>query len=495
MISGLDPTKVDWNNPSVVYLIKYFETATKARDEEIDQLKKQIAQLIEENDQSEKQIAQLIEENDQLKRRIKGGNASKGTTGNKRSYNVRKFKGYPRTAKSSKKTKNRSSHRRPEPKIGVERDADQTQCPQCGCALSDPIEIYNRVSEDLIDFKWTATRWTVTRRYCKNCDKQRTPTLDGVRPKEHFGVAIMAQAATMRCMNISFGKIKYLMAMFYGVDISKATLNHFCDVVGNAFESLYEDLKKGMHGNTAVYGDETGWYVNGDRYWVWVFVGKDQAVFVIDKSRKRKVALSILEEFDGIVVSDSFGAWNHIGGMQQKCLLHYFRDMYRTKEKNTGPEFSRFFSTLYHILKDAIGRKKGHNNRNSKKECIKRIKKLKARVRRLVDKKYDCKDCKRYVKRLKREIDSLFTFILYDVQYHNNISERMLRAFAEARKVLYGSRTKKGADRTAIMMSVHATCNMRGINFYDFAQECLAGKTTVIPEKSAVQTVVCASTA
>ena len=171
MISSLDPTKVDWNNPSVVYLIKYFETATKARDEEIDQLKKQIAQLIEENDQSEKQIAQLIEENDQsekqiaqlieendqLKRRIKGGNASKGTTGNKRSYNVRKFKGYPRTAKSSKKTKNRSSHQRPEPKIDVERDADQTQCPQCGCALSDPIEIYNRVSEDLIDFKWTAT--------------------------------------------------------------------------------------------------------------------------------------------------------------------------------------------------------------------------------------------------------------------------------------------------------------------------------------------------
>ena len=277
MISSLDPTKVDWNNPSVVYLIKYFETATKARDEEIDQLKKQIAQLIEENDQSEKQIAQLIEENDQsekqiaqlieendqLKRRIKGGNASKGTTGNKRSYNVRKFKGYPRTAKSSKKTKNRSSHQRPEPKIDVERDADQTQCPQCGCALSDPIEIYNRVSEDLIDFKWTATRWTVARRYCKNCDKQRTPTLDGVRPKEHFGVAIMAQVATMRCMNISFGKIKYLMAMFYGVDISKATLNHFCDVVGNAFEPLYEDLKKGMHGNTAVYGDETKCLLSG----------------------------------------------------------------------------------------------------------------------------------------------------------------------------------------------------------------------------------------
>ena len=49
MISSLDPTKVGWNNPGVVYLMEYFEMATKARDEEIDQLKKQIAQLREEN--------------------------------------------------------------------------------------------------------------------------------------------------------------------------------------------------------------------------------------------------------------------------------------------------------------------------------------------------------------------------------------------------------------------------------------------------------------
>ena len=190
-----------------------------------------------------------------------------------------------------------------------------------------------------------------------------------------------------------------------------------------------------------------------------MFVGKDQAVFVIDKSRKRKVALSILEEFDGIVVSDSFGAWNHIGGMQQKCLLHYFRDMYRTKEKNTGPEFSRFFSTLYHILKDAIGRKKGHNNRNSKKECIKRIKKLKARVRRLVDKKYDCKDCKRYVKRLKREIDSLFTFILYDVQYHNNISEQDAQGVYRGTKSPVRKQDKKGCRQDG--NNDERACNMQ----------------------------------
>ena len=105
MISGLDPTKVDWNNFSVVYLMKFFEAAIKARDEEIEQLKKQTEQLKKQTEQLKNQIAHLIEENDQLKKRNKGGNASKGTAGNKRSYNVRNFKGYPKTAKSSKKLK------------------------------------------------------------------------------------------------------------------------------------------------------------------------------------------------------------------------------------------------------------------------------------------------------------------------------------------------------------------------------------------------------
>ncbi len=84
-------------------------------------------------------------------------------------------------------------------------------------------------------------------------------------------------------------KDKYLMAIFYGVDISKATLNHFCDVAGNAFEPLYEGLKKEMYENTAVYGDETGWYVNCDRHWVLGVCGQRprQSLLLTSQGRER----------------------------------------------------------------------------------------------------------------------------------------------------------------------------------------------------------------
>ena len=71
---------------------------------------------------------------------------------------------------------------------------------------------------------------------------------------------------------------------------------------------------------------------------------------------------------------------------------------------------------------------------------------------------YHDKDCIRFVKRLRREVGHLFTFITHDIEYHNNSSERELRRFADACKILYGSRTKDGARRTKLLMSVYATC-------------------------------------
>ena len=69
---------------------------------------------------------------------------------------------------------------------------------------------------------------------------------------------------------------------------------------------------------------------------------------------------------------------------------------------------------------------------------------------------------------------------LDDVQYHNNISERMLRAFAEARKVL--CRQDGNNDERACNMCAESTFMILPKSVWH-----------VIPEKSAVQTVACAS--
>ena len=56
---------------------------------------------------------------------------------------------------------------------------------------------------------------------------------------------------------------------------------------------------------------------------MWVFVGEDEngepiTLFEIDKSAGKDVPMRVLEQFKGIVGSDSAGCWNHVGTMPPK---------------------------------------------------------------------------------------------------------------------------------------------------------------------------------
>ncbi len=301
-------------------------------------------------------------------------------------------------------------------------------------------------------------------------------------PNEHYGINIMAQAVTLRCMVDSFEKICKIFHMFHGVLIPGSTLNHFCNKVADMMDPLYQEIKRDLNAAKRINGDTTGWFVDGKGWHVWVFVGEGAdgepiILFEIDKSAGKDVPMRVLEQFKGIVGSDSDGSWNHVGTMHQKCLLHYFRDMYRTTKENEGSEFSLLFMELHDILKDAIA--------TIGYESDAAVEGLKYRIHRLLSKEYEDKDCLRYVKRLKREGDSLFTFIMHDVEYHNNVSERALRKFSTYRLILYGNRSVAGARRTKILMSVHATCEQRGVNFYQFVQDYLSGRVKTIPPRAA----------
>ncbi len=227
----------------------------------------------------------------------------------------------------------------------------------------------------------------------------------------------------------SFDKIRTIMGLFYGASIPQSTLNRLCYVVAAGFGPLYEQMRAELVRHAAVGGDDTGWFIDGERRHVWVFVGHGAGaaptvLFEITKSRGADVPAAVLGKYGGTILSDSHGAWNHVGGRHQKCLLHYFRDMYKTLDRNGSSEFSLFFSKLYWILKDAISAA-GPGDRAA--DCGAEAEILASRVGELIGAEYEDADCRRYVKRLRRERGHLFTFLEHDVDYHNNISERGLR--------------------------------------------------------------------
>ncbi len=234
---------------------------------------------------------------------------------------------------------------------------------------------------------------------------------------------------------------------------------------------MIAELKK----ESNIHGDETSWRVNGKNYWLWAFVGRWTVIYEIDKSRGTAVPKRILDGYDGNITSDSYSAWNHVGTTHQKCHIHYIREINDTIQyKNPGKEFVPFARCLKKILNDS------HDTARivSESKRLTAKKKLEARISRMISKRYTEKNCIRFVKRLKREKNMLFTFLVTGTDSHNNTAERAIRPNVIIRKITNGHRSESGTYSHKVLMSVKETCRVRGLNFYDYSLKYLSNVTS-----------------
>ena len=63
---GLDPTRVDWNDPSVEYLLKYFKVTTADRDDKLESLMRSNSQMASKNKELEERCSHLEAKYDRL---------------------------------------------------------------------------------------------------------------------------------------------------------------------------------------------------------------------------------------------------------------------------------------------------------------------------------------------------------------------------------------------------------------------------------------------
>jgi hypothetical protein len=201
-------------------------------------------------------------------------------------------------------------------------------------------------------------------------------------------------------------------------------------------------------------------------------------IYEVAKSRGKDVPKKVLGEYGGTVISDSWGAWNHIGVRWQRCLVHYLRELKDTlKYKSPEAEFAPFAKKLGRILGDAIRTAE----ESDPAERLRAKARLEARVDALIASysSSDEKNCVRFLKRLRREKGMLFTFLEQDgVDWNNNAAERALRSSVVIRKITYGSQSGEGAHAHAVLMSIRETCALRKQNFFDYAMGYLSKQTS-----------------
>lgn len=264
----------------------------------------------------------------------------------------------------------------------------------------------------------------------------------------------------------SYGRISNFLE-----DISKNTfspqgLKDSVFRVGKNLEPSYLELEKEIRNSKVVGSDETGWSVNGEKYFLWLLCSLNIVLVAIEKSRGRKVLTRILgNEFDGTVISDCFTAYQKFARFFQKCWAHLLRTTYSLAEENKKQDITklhRWLDNLFNEMNDFLKTKPPPEIRIKKHKIYER--KLKKIMKYPWKSKYS-KDIVKYWL-VKYQGQWLTAILIQDVELTNNKTERGIRKVIPTRKLLGGHRTEEGARYFAIIESHRQTWKIRGESPY-----------------------------
>ncbi len=224
--------------------------------------------------------------------------------------------------------------------------------------------------------------------------------------------------------------------------------------------------KTGRSAAAGPSADETSWRVAGKTHWLWAFANDDVTYYMIDRSRGEPALRKFfVEEFQGTLVSDFWGAYNAVVcAARQGCLVHLLRDLHTVDHYQKGgghwPEFAK---KLRRLVADAI--RLWRDTELSCESRQSRRQRLDERLDELIATAWEDSQARRLVKRLRRLRDDLFTFLdKPGVPFDNNLAERAVRPAVIIRKNSYANRSQQGAEVQGVLMSIYRTLKQRGHN-------------------------------
>jgi len=343
-----------------------------------------------------------------------------------------------------------------------------SHCPDCGSRLKKGNVSRKRYIEDIPQgVRGEVTEHTIHRHWCPHCRKMVEPKVPDALPNATVGNRVLVMSAWLHyALGNTISQILSVFNFHLQFTVTPGGLVQMWHRLAEILQCWYEEIADEIVLSGVLHADETGWRVNGVSSWLWCFTSPSATVFTIERSRASPVVLKfITDSFDGVLVSDFWGAYNLLTCAKQKCLVHLLRDLERVeKYKDTGADWARFAKTLRRLLRDAIRLRKRRDDLDPV-VYERRYQRLERRLQLLIDADWANGQAKRLVKRLRRHQHELFTFVREpDVPFENNFAERMIRQAVIMRKNSYNNRSAKGASTQAILMSVFTTLKQRRRN-------------------------------
>lgn len=341
------------------------------------------------------------------------------------------------------------------------------ECPHCAGPLNRCQEVRSRYIEDIPkDVQPLVTEHIIHRDWCPRCQKKVEPVVSDALAGATIGNQLLVLTAWLHYqLGNTLSQILDVLNFHLHFTLSAGALIGMWHRLAVILEPWYEQIQEQALEAAVLYADESGWRNNGKTLWLWCFHTATVTYYQIDHCRGSPALQQFFKvEFDGTLVSDFWGAYNHVVCAQrQTCLVHLLRELEQTeKYKSPGPHWPAFAKKLRRLIGDAI--RLVLRREQLKPEAYQSLRdRLFKRLEQLIQSPWEDRHAKRLVKRLRRHQQDLFTFVDHpEVPYHNNAAERAIRPAVILGKNSYGNRSDRGTQTQEILMSVLRTLKQHG---------------------------------
>lgn len=367
------------------------------------------------------------------------------------------------------------AHRKQPPEVDDHIEVELNRCPHCGQTVFD-LRRYEQFIEDIPPVRPRVTRLVTYAGICSRCGEVRSThpmqvsTATG-SAGTHLGSRALALAAWLnKRLGLTMRNTCRVLRDLVGLQVTPGGLSQALDRMADKAEHAFEELRQQLRHQSAVYADETSWWVGGPGYWLWTFTSPETTIYRVDISRGRNVVLDMLgEKFKGVLTSDCLASYENLPYTMHKCYAHHLKAIAQAHEKQP----SDYLVELRALLKAAIYLQ-AHRNDLPPPEWNNKRQHLEDRADELLFQTTPPLGAAKVAARLRKRRHWLFTFLNDpSLEATNNRAERALRPAVIARKLSCGNKTQRGKRTWEILTSLAATCHQRGQDFVEYLRPSL----------------------
>jgi transposase len=313
------------------------------------------------------------------------------------------------------------------------------------------------------------SHFTLHKGHCADCGR----TAKAALPPEHrsgYGIRLSSLIANIAGIEgSSRTTIREFCRSVLRFDISLSAIQKVLDRVSEAIRPYYQAIAEVARTSAVNSIDETSWKLDGLLRFLWAMVNSRVAFFKIHKERSKKAFLALIEDWRGILVSDSYNVYQKWVNLRQTCLAHLIRYAKGLSE-HPKREIRQFGEAMVIKLQQLCLMAK-------EKPDLEEWNEFYSGFIDLIFNNWTrtCKDeAGKFARHLLREIDSLWVFLeVSGVEPTDNATERGLRFAVLWCKRSQGARIEKGNRWVERILTLRQTARLRNKSCFDILVDAI----------------------